>query len=271
MGAVKAWQEFSDLMKALFHTHGMINAHGEPNWEDWHEYVLRKYPVASERALEEFLPSEGRLSSDDWPKQFFYLKSCVRGGRNLPVLNLAFNFDRSWPEIRVRIGLFMPHAEHACVAYGYRFETSEGPGDHDHCHVQPIRAFSKKDDDPLPQSPDWLPTALPTFPLQATGHVELIACMLSSLYGPTAVRDVMSVVSLPSVKRALGELVGRLEFHGTRWQYWLGKERRYVSLYGRAEEKKVRNALGLDAKDKALKLVTREEYEQRKDLKAAKL
>ena len=78
-----------------------------------------------------------------------------------------------------------------------RFETDEGenvagkkPGKHDFLHAQLCRAIYGPGKVILAQAstPEWLPDSQPSFPLDADNQVNLVLCMLISLYGGAYVR-----------------------------------------------------------------------------------
>jgi len=70
---------------------------------------------------------------------------------------------------------------------GYRFETPEDGTNHNFYHAQPCRSMGRKDDEievSLPVS-----SRMPTWPLGATSALELLLCLVASLYGMDGLRE----------------------------------------------------------------------------------
>jgi hypothetical protein len=165
---------------------------GEP-WKVWSagspEAVLYDQlagvlpPIGNLSEYEKLLPSASSPRIDFAPtRKFLYLRSPARGDAVLPVLTACFDFDRSLPEVRLQTALFALQSS-SPAAIGVRYETPEGIGLHSYFHAQPFKAFAKGP--PLPSAPPWLPTSTPTIPLDASTPVQLLVCLVASLYGYT--------------------------------------------------------------------------------------
>ena len=144
------------------------------------------YILSSREFLESRLPkvgTPGRVSGN-FSGGFLCLKPVIHGNTLLPVLTMNYNFGCSIPKISLRVGLYLKHDEEV-KAVGYRFESPEGIGRHHYYHVQMIKGFTTDTFFPPELSTVWLPDAEPTFPLDARDSVDLILCLLLSLYGMT--------------------------------------------------------------------------------------
>lgn len=111
---------------------------------------------------------------------FLFLKPNERRGSLLPVLSLKIDLVRLI--LRVRLALFTFDAFGRPAAMGFRFETPEGPGQHNYHHGQLIRSFSTESAD-LPQVPAWLSTTQPAFLMSARSPFSLFLGILAGLYG----------------------------------------------------------------------------------------
>lgn len=65
---------------------------------------------------------------------------------------------------------------------GYRFETPEIGQNHNYYHCQPCLNFGTKDDPPVSHAIERS-TYDPTWPIAASNSVELLLCLVLSLYG----------------------------------------------------------------------------------------
>jgi hypothetical protein len=108
----------------------------------------------------------------------------IEAGPLIPVVAFAYNWARSWPELRFRAGLFLEN-EGRNQAIGYRVESPEPAGKHEYPHAQPIKSFVK--DGPRLPGPDWMPDSEPTLPLWGRCPADLVLALLIAFYGPEVV------------------------------------------------------------------------------------
>ena len=97
---------------------------------------------------------------------------------------------------RLHVGVFAPRADDdggGLGFWGYRFETPEGPGDHDYWHAQPIDRFAVGDD-PVVGAARWHSTHCPAFPLPARDLVQLVACAYVSFCGVPGRERVLEIL-----------------------------------------------------------------------------
>ncbi len=140
-------------------------------------------PISTREHLESYLPTQNKVAND-FPRSLYLFLNPVTNGRfMLPVVSMKFNFGRSIPEFRCRLGLFLQNNEQL-VAIGYRFESPEDAvGIHYYHHVQIIQGFEKENPFPPPEFNEWLPDSQPAFPIDSKNSVQTLLCLLVSLYG----------------------------------------------------------------------------------------
>lgn len=112
----------------------------------------------------------------------------------LPLLTLETSDQ--WVHFRVYVLLTMLDKCAGLQSLAIRFETDEGGlksghGSHDFCHAQLCRRINCTT---LATTPDWIPESQPSFPLDAKNQVELVLCMLISLYGRRHVFDKLNTI-----------------------------------------------------------------------------
>ena len=103
----------------------------------------------------------------------------------LPLLTLETS--NQWVNFRAYVLLTMLDQCDGLQALAIRFETDEGVpqttgirGSHDFCHAQLCRYINHRT---RATTPSWLPESQPSLPLDAEDQIELVLCMLTSLYG----------------------------------------------------------------------------------------
>jgi hypothetical protein len=110
----------------------------------------------------------------------------------VPVLRLRWDWTESSPVLRLRLAMFFagegdPGRE--LLAVGYRLETPESTPDHAMHHIQPISSLDGAGGELLPGISQKWPEDVPTFPLAASSALELVICLVASVYGAFTVRD----------------------------------------------------------------------------------
>lgn len=81
-------------------------------------------------------------------------------------------------KLDLHLGIILVDKNRSKRFFGYRFESPGGFEEHNYYHAQPIQSFVRgtRNINSIP----WYPDTFPTFPLDATNGVELIATMLLS-------------------------------------------------------------------------------------------
>lgn len=152
--------------------------------------------VNHDRELEKLIPSSNgneRLTGK-FDRKCIFLKPTDRGTILFPMLSLSYDFGRSIPIVRLRLGLFLNH-DSKVKGMGYRLESPEGVGRHHYYHVQLIKGFETGELFPPTETTEWLPDNEPTFPLDAEDSVDLLLCLILSLYGLDEFRGSISRIS----------------------------------------------------------------------------
>lgn len=149
------------------------------------------FPPIDEKALEAAIPSDSQRKGDSsFGHRFLYLPPLENEPELVPVMSFHYDFtekDRNSMKLSLHLLTLYDGAIHAL---GYRFETPHGSGKkeagvHDFHHVQICREYMGGGNQwkHLPNCPPWLPTSQPSFPIPASDYVELLVCLLVSLYG----------------------------------------------------------------------------------------
>jgi hypothetical protein len=137
-----------------------------------------------ERDLEIFLSENPRNGDTSEAGKYVFLPM-VPNPRLLPILNLAYSLTDD--RVKLQLVLFVEReAGFEARAFGYRFESPEGPGRHDYWHAQPIHHVLLHDESTvkLPGlKDDWRPKDTPAFPLDARCAIDLLVCLMISVYG----------------------------------------------------------------------------------------
>jgi hypothetical protein len=117
---------------------------------------------------------------------FIYLPPIEKGNYIVPILCLEYDYATEIPELILKIALFLFDGEQNLKAIGYRFETANKQGRHCYCHIQHIDGLGRHK---LPPGIEWIPKEYPAFPIDAQDPVELLVCMLVSLYDLAIIKN----------------------------------------------------------------------------------
>lgn len=137
-----------------------------------------------ESGLEHFFRENGEAGDTTEAGKYVFLPM-VPKPRLLPVLSLAYRL----PDDHVKLQMAAFVEKDAAVearAFGYRYETPETPGRHHFWHAQPILEVRRHDGTTieLPGLTDgWRPADTPAFPLDARCGLDLLVCLMVSIYG----------------------------------------------------------------------------------------
>jgi hypothetical protein len=194
----KDLQAFRALSLWLWHGHEKPWVYSDKKAQAIYEKISPGYGSISLEELEFYLPREEVVESKFPMRKFLYLNP-VEGLSLVPVLTIASDFGFAIPKLRMRLMLFLLH-DGELKAFGYRFESPEGPGIHHYYHAQPITDFELSS----PEIAGWLPTKGPTFPLDANSPVKLLLSLLISLYGTACISQIKQQV--PGIDSHLEEM-----------------------------------------------------------------
>jgi hypothetical protein len=179
-----------------------------------HEQIRSRHnfqPI-NERTLEALFahaPHAGDLHC--WGTWLF-LPAPRRGPLRIPLLNVIYDYSRTPPAVSMQAAFFYPDDE-GSLAAGWRFESPERQGEageestHGYYHVQPgHRLRTLRGDYPLPVAVGAGPEGQPTFPLDAENEVDLLICLLLSIYGLKEGGELIRDTSDPDLERRFGQL-----------------------------------------------------------------
>ena len=112
----------------------------------------------------------------------------------IPVLSLNCDFSSSPIYMRLCVGMFSFSDDGELQLLAFRFELNQPNSNHDYCHGQFTRAFSKEKNSPsirrveevtpvFDSLPNWMPESTPCMVVPAKCPVSLLFCLLISFYG----------------------------------------------------------------------------------------
>ena len=156
----------------------------------------------------------GKGNDVKWKDQrrYMFLKPICDEGI-LPLLTLQCSDN--WQHFSIYVLLMQLDKSSNLKSLILRFETDEGgnvagkkPGKHDFMHAQLCRAIYGRKKEIIAQAstPEWLPDSQPSFPLDADNQVNLVLCMLISLYGGAYVRPKLLRNGNRSLRKYLNEV-----------------------------------------------------------------
>jgi hypothetical protein len=174
-------------MKLLLQTVLSLAQHktsaGNPDGQLLNE-ASNKFTRFDELDLERFFKSHPEKGNTSEAGKYVFLPM-VPKPRLLPILNLAYDLQDD--RVRLQLVLFVEReVASKARAFGYRYESPEGEGRHCYWHAQPIHHVKLHDDTTieLPGLKDgWRPIDTPAFPLDARCAIDLLFCLMVSLYG----------------------------------------------------------------------------------------
>ncbi len=229
---------FSRLILWLWHNH-------QRPWDYEHETALKIYTkdlmpkginsFSQENELEQYLPIQGSIRNEFPRRTFLYLNPVTNDQIMVPVLSIKYNFGCTVPEFRCRLGLFL-HNNNSLKALGYRFESPEGErGIHHYYHAQIVRGLIN--DFPPQECSGWLPTSQPAFPIDAKNPIQLILCLLITLYGNNYISQLKLDQYLGSqLEQHMSEMLSR-SIKDVKW-YWKIQNRNTGKVIKYCESKK---------------------------------
>ena len=141
-------------------------------------------------------------------KAFIYLPPIKKGNCIVPILCVEYDYATEMPELTLRIALFLFDGENNLKAIGYRFETAHNRERHHYYHIQHINKFDPSDESDRYKLPDteWVPIEYPAFPIDAQNPIELLICLLVSLYDLTIIKKFEG-----KIKTIIGSHVKRMK------------------------------------------------------------
>ncbi len=169
------------------------------------------YPI-NDKALEGLLSRSPYAGEVHCQGTWLFLPVPRKGSLRLPILNVIYDYAKNPAEIRMQAAIFYS-ANDETLAMGWRFESPECSGEqgeqssHGFYHAQPshsLRTGSRAYD--LPIADSRTPDGLPTFPLDAADEVDLLVCLLLSIYGLKEASELVRDAADPELAQRLGQL-----------------------------------------------------------------
>jgi hypothetical protein len=123
---------------------------------------------------------------------FIYLPPIENGGWLVPILRVEYNYAVETPELSLKVALFLiseNDSQETLKAVGYRFETPHEQVRHHYCHIQLVNGFDRDNKRWILPGTEWVPTNYPAFPIDAQDPIELLVCMLVSLYDLAIIKN----------------------------------------------------------------------------------
>ncbi len=211
---------FRDLVLWLWRSHEKPWEYEDSEARQIYDQIQVGYASIGEGEIELLLPTEDDVRSEfSRRRRYLYLNPIKVTPTLVPVLSIKADFGRSIPELRLRLGFFLMQ-EGQVKAFGFRFESPEGPGEDHYYHAQFIHGF--ENDRPFGPEHIWLPVTCPTFPLDADNPVKLLLTLVVALYGLPSLTQVKT--SVAGIEKHLSEM-RCLSFKEFEY-YWIATMRR---------------------------------------------
>jgi hypothetical protein len=259
-----------ELLRQIFlwlssrHRHAVADLSGMPL--DIHTRVAERYDGFQDIELEKLLLGKDAFNCLDHRK-FLLLEPVSHGTWMLPVLSFSYDFNRSHPEFRLRMALFLLeklNGRDELRAIGYRFESPEGEGIHHYYHAQMIHSFEKHNEQWRIPCPGWLPTKQPAFALDANSPVTLVACILISLYGRDFISELQQARFWDQLKDFIQMLMSsHPSFQPTYWEVTFNKSKKFYKTWEKG--RKFRQIMRTDEKVSEVKEISLREYIAQKE------
>lgn len=161
-----------------------------------------KFDAIDAQELETHFLHRGKTGEFDENKVIF-VKPPAKDPTAVAGIWCRWNYDKGLPRCGFYYGLWSAQPAFPLTApdddarhpafVGYRFETPEDGDNHNFYHAQPCRSMGAKDD-PVEHG---LPISVrdPTWPLAAGNALELLLCVVTSLYGLKGLRELQDTIN----------------------------------------------------------------------------
>jgi hypothetical protein len=169
------------------------------------------YPI-NDKALEDMLSRTPDAGEVHCQGTWIFLPAPKKGSLRLPILNVIYDYDKKPAEIRLQAAIFYDFDGEA-LAMGWRFESPESRGEggeqssHGYYHAQPSPSLrTHRGWYELPAADRRIPDGLPAFPLDAADEVDLLLCLMLSIYGLKEASELVGAVADPELAKRLRQL-----------------------------------------------------------------
>jgi hypothetical protein len=187
-----------------------------------HKVAMGKFSALEELDLERHLIFSGRKGQFG-ESQIVFLKPPAKHPSAIAGVWCRWDYQKSPPRCGFYYGMWSaqppfpkadpPSGELHTGFVGYRFETPEDGDNHNFYHAQPCRSMGDKDD--LIDHAIPISHRDPTWPIAAGSALELLLCLVTSLYGMKGLVDLQNrVLEDPAlrnndlIKRAFTAVLG---------------------------------------------------------------
>lgn len=157
------------------------------------EKIGVNYRKITDRKLENMLTKDAPNTLSMFDKNvFIYLPPIEKGDIYVPILSVEYDYAVAMPEVSLKIALFLiseTDGKDTLKAIGYRFETPHKNVRHHYYHIQHINGFSRSDSRWKLPGNEWVPTEYPAFPIDAQDPIQLLVCLLVSLYDRAIIKN----------------------------------------------------------------------------------
>lgn len=211
----------ADEQKAIWHVLRLLRTDGD-DWSRHHRpkaaipavrVAEGKFTPLEEAELEAHLIHRGKKGEFE-ENQVVFLKPPAKDPSAVAGVWCRWDYEKTPPRCGFYFGLWSaqppfpkadPPSDDLHTGFvGYRFETPEDGDNHNFYHAQPCRSLGAKDD-PIEHA---IPISQrdPTFPLAAGNALELLLCLVTSLYGMNGLLALQDKV-LSDTKAQRNELI----------------------------------------------------------------
>lgn len=168
----------------------------------------RKFDAVEATELDNYFLYKGKIGEFEENKVIF-VKPPAKDPSAVAGIWCRWNFDKTLPRCGFYYGLWSAQPAFPAPAaddgvrhpafVGYRFETPEDGDNHNFYHAQPCSSMGARDD-PIEHR---LPISArdPTWPLAADSALELLLCVVTSLYGFKGLRELQDTINQDATLR----------------------------------------------------------------------
>lgn len=200
----------AEEQKALLQVLRLLRAEGE----EWTRYKRTtaaasaaksaegKFTALEEQELDTHFLYQGKAGQFDENK-VIYVKPPAKDPSAVAGIWCRWNYDKALPKCGFYYGLWSAQPAFPVVDpddptrhpafVGYRFETPEEGDNHNFYHSQPCRSMGAKDDAIEHSLP--ISQRDPTWPLSAGNALELLLCLVTSLYGMNGLSNLRDTIN----------------------------------------------------------------------------
>ena len=172
------------------------------------EWADDEFPAISEQIIRQNIELQPDVGDIHYGlNQWIFLPAPHDGPLRIPIINFLRDYPKS--HFSFQMGVFYPDPagklENPPLGRAWRFEAPEGPDSiHGFFHAQPGHALRtlQAGDVPMRSADTEIPQGQPTFPLDAADEVDLLVCLLLSVYGLKEGEELIDQIGEPALRRS---------------------------------------------------------------------